>query len=400
MSGRVFILTTEGPVEIQSILEEVPGVRSVVCVNGRAEALPISNAYNAFVRQPTGLIERITGHDSYWMDVSDRIEEGQSWQLGAYIAHVATEQGDLNKDVYATGEVAHDGTVRPVAFVDRKLAALSQLGNAVILVPADTAPQMAEAGGARVVEIASVGDALAAVGLLPPEIRTAKKKSFTGSERMQTLKGLALATVIAACFFWLGIEPARWGAMHSDGRLLDLETELDSAEGVGKIQAGLFHQWMRLWRPDRDDIRIEGSVFAAPEGQQCGSREQQTSFPIEATPAGTSVCGIQMRAFAEGPFIIGRLAYWPDGLGSSSKPERVLRGNAEMSGRSWTLETEAPMPKSAKLRLAVVAGPADVKGSQPWYSDLLAAPIGSAALDTAMQRLYQLGYDVRVLDLP
>jgi len=211
MSGRVFILTTEGPVEIQSILEEVPGVRSVVCVNGRAEALPISNAYNAFVRQPTGLIERITGHDSYWMDVSDRIEEGQSWQLGAYIAHVATEQGDLNKDVYATGEVAHDGTVRPVAFVDRKLAALSQLGNAVILVPADTAPQMAEAGGARVVEIASVGDALAAVGLLPPEIRTAKKKSFTGSERMQTLKGLALATVIAACFFWLGIEPARWG---------------------------------------------------------------------------------------------------------------------------------------------------------------------------------------------
>ncbi len=399
-SGKVFILTTEGPVEVQSIVEEAPGVRSVVCVDGRAEALPISNAYNAFVRQPTGLIERMTGHASYRMDVSGRIDEGQSWQLGAYLAHIAAAQGGLGRTVYATGEVAHDGSVRAVDYVDRKLAALTPTEDAVILVPANGEPQAMEAGGTPVIRIASVDEAITAVGLAPQPAQPLKAKPLNSGSKRQHLKGLLLAIAIAAVFFWLGIDPARWGAMHSDGRLLDLETELDAMEGINKIQADLFRFWIGMWRPATHDIRIEGAFSGVPVGETCTDIDKYTSYPTGTFPEVISVCGLHMRAFADGPVVIGRLAYWPEGLGNGGKPARVLRGNGEAGGRSWTFETETPLSAESILRLVVIFGPVDVNGSQPWYNDLLESPTDSAALDAARQRLSRLGFAVHVLDLP
>jgi len=57
MSITVYILTTQGPVRIQRITEEQTGIQSVICLDGRAQALPISSRYDAFVRNPTGVIE-------------------------------------------------------------------------------------------------------------------------------------------------------------------------------------------------------------------------------------------------------------------------------------------------------------------------------------------------------
>ena len=81
----IFIATTKGSVGIQRITEEDPEIASVVCLAGKAMPLPISNAYQDFVRQATGVVQRDFGHGSFRVDLSATIEDGYSWQLGLYL---------------------------------------------------------------------------------------------------------------------------------------------------------------------------------------------------------------------------------------------------------------------------------------------------------------------------
>lgn len=125
---RVYVATTEGPSEIQRIAEEAPEVRSVVCLDGTSEALPISAAYDAFVRKPTGIIERLFGHPVYRVDVSTRISNGRSWQLGLFIAHALKAAGRLaqrnekaDAAVWLTGTVNSEHKVDTVEHVADKL---------------------------------------------------------------------------------------------------------------------------------------------------------------------------------------------------------------------------------------------------------------------------------------
>jgi hypothetical protein len=112
---RVLIATTEGPSEVQQITEEESEVRSVICLDGTSEALPISADYESFVRKPTGVIERLYGHSSYRTDVSHPISGGRSWQLGALVAHDLLAAGRLaakgmaaDEVLWVTGEVRHN----------------------------------------------------------------------------------------------------------------------------------------------------------------------------------------------------------------------------------------------------------------------------------------------------
>lgn len=125
---RVYVATTDGPSEIQRIADEDPEVRSVVCLNGTSEALPISSAYDAFVRKPTGVIERMFGHPVFRMDVAARISDGHSWQLGAFAAHALRAAGRLaqrnasaSRAVWLTGTVDSDLRVGPVDHIAEKL---------------------------------------------------------------------------------------------------------------------------------------------------------------------------------------------------------------------------------------------------------------------------------------
>ncbi|MEE1562099.1 MAG: hypothetical protein V1253_02670, partial [Alphaproteobacteria bacterium] len=125
---RVYIATTQGPSEVQRIAEEDPKVRSVVCLDGTSEALPISAAYDAFVRKPTGVIEKNFGHSVYRLDVSERISDGKSWQLGFFAAHALFSVGRLagkgeviERAVWVTGEVDRDLNVNPVDHIEEKL---------------------------------------------------------------------------------------------------------------------------------------------------------------------------------------------------------------------------------------------------------------------------------------
>lgn len=136
MSGRlrVVIATTAGPSTVRRITPEDPDLRSVICLSGTATALPISGDYDAFVRRPTGVVERDTGHRVYRVDVDRPIEAGRSWQLGLYIAHRLKVAGRLAEDeepasgtLWATGTLDADLKVGPVERVAEKARRSSSL---------------------------------------------------------------------------------------------------------------------------------------------------------------------------------------------------------------------------------------------------------------------------------
>lgn len=152
MTGRVKVVvpTTEGPSTVLRVTPEDPSLRSVVCLGRSTTVLPISPAYDAFVRKPTGVVERAVGHPVFRVDVSAPIDDGQSWQLGLYIAHRLKAAGRLAEDdgpadlvLWATGAVDGDLGVQPVAAIDEKLrrsatllAAAAAGPGALVVVPA------------------------------------------------------------------------------------------------------------------------------------------------------------------------------------------------------------------------------------------------------------------------
>ena len=131
MKAHVFIGTTEGPVLIERVRREPRANQSVICLQRTTEMLPIHKNYDAFVRQPSGVIEREFGpfeDGAFRLDVSDRIESGESWQLGVFVAHALANRGllagpDEQADLvlWLTGEVHNDLTVGSVLHVATKL---------------------------------------------------------------------------------------------------------------------------------------------------------------------------------------------------------------------------------------------------------------------------------------
>ena len=129
----VVIPTTEHLVGVTDITVENPMVSSVVCVNNKLEALPISNQYSEFVKSPTGIIEKITGNSSYRIDLTNKIDHGNSWQLGLTIAHILhdnkkiifSEEKDLISNesrsvIWATGLINSNLSIKPVDFLEKK----------------------------------------------------------------------------------------------------------------------------------------------------------------------------------------------------------------------------------------------------------------------------------------
>lgn len=153
MGVRVYIATTEGPALIQRVAAEESDIPPVVCLNGTTETLPISDAYGRFVRRGSGIVAKLTGHDSYRIDLDRGIDGGSSWQLGVLLAHLLMVQGRLagprdpaDTVIFATGEVDRDLLIRPVGHIDRKVAACQ----ATVDVEA--------AGGARCLFLVPAGD--------------------------------------------------------------------------------------------------------------------------------------------------------------------------------------------------------------------------------------------------
>lgn len=216
MTGRVrvVIATTEGPSTVLRVTAEDPAVRSVVCLGRSTTTLPISRAYDAFVRAPTGVIERAVGHPSFRVDVSAPIDDGDSWQLGLYLAHrlktadrLAEDDEPADRVLWVSGAVDGDLVVRPVERISEKWrrsdVMLAEAGTGLlVVVPSGQAGALGDLpGGAEVVEAGTVGAVLARLGIERSSIQRR-------SGRWPLVAALiGVAGVAVGAFAWLNQQP-------------------------------------------------------------------------------------------------------------------------------------------------------------------------------------------------
>ena len=136
MKVSVYVATTRGPVQIERITREAAPI-SQICLRRTTSVLPISTDYDHFVRQPSGVIERILGPfepGGFRLDASDDIGDGESWQLPVFVAHALDKAGCLagpgetpDAVLWLTGTVDIDLRVGQVEFVADKLNASREL---------------------------------------------------------------------------------------------------------------------------------------------------------------------------------------------------------------------------------------------------------------------------------
>lgn len=188
---RVIIGTTNGPVEVLLLTQESTD-QSVMCIGGETDQTGVSGQYHAFADRRTGIIGKLFQQSTFRMDVSDRIDAGSSWQLGAFAAHALFAAARLEQRlvrgapppdaaIWASGAVrVADGAVRPVEFLAEKLTAsmaclaehAGQGRRAIALVPSENAGEIGDElrqtllrNGIEIKPVAHVGEVLDALSL-------------------------------------------------------------------------------------------------------------------------------------------------------------------------------------------------------------------------------------------
>lgn len=130
MKYHIFIATTQGVVAIQDIIPlDDPDIQSLITVNGTATLANISHYYHHFVKKGSGLIHQDFGCCSYRANIKQGIDQGNSWQLAMYLAHVVAQKGLLGNGsigpddqvFIATGEVnTTNRTILPITKILEK----------------------------------------------------------------------------------------------------------------------------------------------------------------------------------------------------------------------------------------------------------------------------------------
>ena len=186
---KVFIPTTRGAVQILSITREAPDIRSVLCIEGSFEALPVSSGYDQFVRRPTGVIEKLLGEGSYRTDLDAPVTQGDSWQFGIFLAHIIVAAGLFSgsrspqqggRTIWASGEVSTTLDIKPVGHMRQKftesLATLQKLEDAgeqiMVLLHPSNSDEIADLIPNRwtIIAAPTIPDALTQIGveIVPP----------------------------------------------------------------------------------------------------------------------------------------------------------------------------------------------------------------------------------------
>jgi hypothetical protein len=414
---KILIGTTDGPTEVQRITPEDPEVRSVVCLDGKAIALPISEDYDAFVRRPTGVIEALTGHSAYRVDISQPIGCGYSWQLGILAAHMLAARGRLagaqdtpQAALWLTGEVDHHfsiGTVEDVALkLMRATSALKALIGAgqrvTVVVPeacgVEAAKALADAfpGGQaapRLVAARHLDDVLPLLGLPRLRRRFPGARMALGRVR-RTGRMLATGAAVLGGVFLLALA---W----SQGGPTDPAVARNAAvpaTPVAKATASTATE------ADGKDQRLVASPAGAPPsvslietrapvGQGCAAVAFQRAKPVIsrhrfASTAATSegparpvpaagLCDLRHRIVNTG---LGRLEiavvaarFEPSGARFRTRPLAIAR--TLDPGETLDLDARPPrtVPEPLVQRLAVLALP----GSWPRSADRLKQAVGA-----------------------
>ncbi|MEQ9329395.1 MAG: hypothetical protein RJQ21_19090 [Rhodospirillales bacterium] len=398
MSGiRVLVATTAGPSEVQRLTREDPDLQSVICLNGRALPLPVSRAYDAFVRKPTGIVERIVGHPVFRADVAAPVTDGASWQLGLLIAHLLDHRGRFcGRDdlpdalVWATGEVDRDLRLHAVDGMEDKVRTSLDAFRAAraagievhLVVPEGNRDALcaalgAEAGGLQVHAPAQMADLDALLGSPPPPPRRARLRTW--------LAGLALLAVLAFPSWLVLDEVSGWRALGQAGRYGDLVDALDQARTsggpLGTLALAAFDLLDEPAVPlPGPDLRL--SLLEAPRFGACPHPEGLASLserPVDATTSRLDLgevraCALRVRTEpADGGVTI--LAGTAGGVRAAGDADILLPIPAVRDGAA------------AEIRLVALRVPPGLAGTaRGWAGDLTGPAAPSERMREILRR--------------
>ena len=397
-SVRVFLATTEGPSEVQRIAEEDLDVRSVVCLNGTSDALPISAAYDSFVRKPTGVIEKYYGHPVFRVDVSHPIADGRSWQLGLFAAHALSAAGRLagKKDVadhvvLITGEVNHDLKAAPVAHVPEKLrrsaalfAALRDAGTPLTLfLPSANMAELEtdwlgeqgfRKGGFGIVAVDTAADLCRHLDLadpLGPEETAAD--STAGKTAGKSLPRIPLAAAVLVLAMSIGAVTlwrsglGEWIDLADRGRYRQLDSALETTEAGGclscKAAAQVFASYVDVVRPEAAGLQLSAVERRAPGSKSCTVLRFGRAKPVEVEIAAAAtgdlapsmakgLCAVIYRVANAGDAPVHVwLSVQSDGQKALTfRPAKPLDSASVAPGKS--IAAEIPLPRWVRRPLA------------------------------------------------
>jgi hypothetical protein len=369
---RVVVLTTNGPAAIERITEEDPEVSSVVCLSGKAVALPVSGAYDAFVREPTGVVQRHFGHRAYRVDVDAMIAEGYSWQLGFLAAHALDAVGRLagkgeaaDRVIWLTGEVDRDLDVLAVDHLadklhraaDAQVAAPDAEAPLSIYVPAPNRGEIDDdwsarcglaPGACRLLAVGTINEVLRDLELDTLATRTAASAYLVTGTRRRPLvwgAGTLTAATIAGMIFLAG-SFSDLKTLAATGPLAELDTALKDSANAGhaqRLRAKLFKSYLDWSRPTAGSLTVELIERRPPGGGSCAAvRFGQVDGLLKSLPAqekrfqassSVGLCGLHLRVRAAGGDV-RLMALSRHGMGGNDHT-RSFRTESTIS-RFWT----------------------------------------------------------------
>ncbi len=413
---RVFIATTQGPAEVQRITREEPSVQSVVCLNGKALALPVSPAYDAFVRVPTGVIEAAYGHPAYRMDVSSPISEGMSWQLGALVAHGLFAAGRLaekneaaDRAVWLTGEVDRDLCVAPAEHLSDKIRKSGRLRSELkaagvpvtLCVPRASLAEVDSAwleslgigsGRCEILRVDSAAEVLESLGLEVPTRAhvpdTARPPRAPPPRRAGPWAYGLFGIVVLAIAVGAA---ARWGHILGPPASPARQAEPKSAPKSAPAEISILAVQLRAGAGETCAAVALGAADAVVTETALAPRE------IVRTGRGAELCALEYRITNRGQaaevWVFGVRA----GTGARRLNSKVLaRARPLPGGGSLSLDIPLPQRFEGPLlhRLAVVAAPASDRAARDRlaaFAAVLGTPIERGEWDRLLDELGQAG---------
>jgi hypothetical protein len=437
---RVLIATTQGPVEVQRITEEDPEVNSVVCLGGKAVALPISAAYNAFVRNPTGVIEKNFGHSAYRVDVSASIDDGFSWQLPLFLAHVFAAEDALvsasknpSKTIFATGEVDRDLNILPVDHVPEKLEQFTRAlsGGSLectslnIYLPTENTEKIDEtwlteiglgSDICRVIPVTCILDIFSDLGfegvlegdeaekrkeIVPlPQPVPYVKRGWALKLGIGVISGVALLGFGA--FAVLGSVFSDWTGLVDSGKYGALEAELKK-EGPETLKARWFYRYLQWSRVGEVSILILEK--RPPQGQTCAAvrfgKVKAELHPAKQRPGNVfepgsiqNLCGLDIRATSknDAAYLWGRYERWGDNQRLNDENlVRSLTAGPRLEALHWSIDVPPRAYRGAVIRIVIAAANAPLDGTKEWMAEQLFQAKSDGDYERVARRMKRLG---------
>lgn len=312
----VIIPTTDGPVLVQRLAEEDPELRSVICLDRTSDELPISGAYDKFVREPSGVIEREFGHKVYRMDFSDWISNGDSWKLGVFAAHLLHNQGklaerseDATHALWLTGKVNVDLDVGTVEDITKKLERSEKMllehvargQKVVIAFPKENEKEVNRAlkksgldkANIKLRPVAKTDDLKGVLDLDPVNTmsgipRQETPVSVNKQMRSRPLMAWLACALMLIVMVFLGWDVfgdiSRWRSMAAKGAyeklLQDMKITKTSACMTCRASAAIYPLLARLGQTGRRD-ELTAKEVRAPKGRTCASVRFSSDTPVE-----------------------------------------------------------------------------------------------------------------------